>query len=71
MAEISAKPYFHRHKPKTHTFAKFHIFITFAQKVTGTIKNRKGFQVRLFFCIINFKFLAENPILPHFGGFLA
>ena len=52
MAEISAKPYFHRLQFQTHTFAKFHFFITFAAKVRALLKKRHGFQVRLSFCII-------------------
>ena len=51
MAEISAKPYFHRLQSQTHTFAKFHVFITLAQKVTARTKKKQGLQVRLFFCI--------------------
>ena len=32
MAEISAKPFYHRLQPQKHIFVKFHFFIIFAQK---------------------------------------
>ena len=53
MAEISAKPFFHRLQPQTHIFAKFHFSIIFGQKVRAPTKKNHAFTVRRFFCIIN------------------
>ena len=52
MAEISAKPFFHRLQTQTHIFAKFHFFIIFAQKVRARLKKKRICGTSPFFCII-------------------
>ena len=51
MAEISAKNFFHRLRPQTHIFAKFHFSIIFGKKVRAKAKKNTLLRVRRFFCI--------------------
>ena len=68
MAEISAKPFFHRLQTQTHIFAKFHFSIIFTQKVRAKRKKKGTSLTNLFFGINIEKKSELKTSNSHFQG---
>ena len=72
MAEISAKPFFHRLQPQTRIFAKFHFFIIFTQNVRAKRKkkhivNHSFFMTSLFIYLFVMEFVYFSGIRVYFA----